>query len=113
MSAGRVSWLEAIAKRRHELVLISPESGEILPAAGAKKRRFYKFKLVFQRFSTLNLSDFSKKFACGLRRAKKKQNPILCGLYQNLKSQKASRPRRQNEKRDTGALIRHPITSEK
>ena len=39
MSAGRVSWLEAIGKRRHEPVPISPQSGEIFPAAGSKKKK--------------------------------------------------------------------------
>ena len=38
------------------------------PPQARKKRRFYKFKLVFQRFSTLNQSDFSKNFACGGRK---------------------------------------------
>jgi len=39
MSAGRVSWLEAIGKRRHEPVPISPQSGEFFPAAGSKKKK--------------------------------------------------------------------------
>ena len=48
---GRVSWLEAIGKRRHEPVPISPQSDEFFPAAGSKKEEdFINSNLFFKGF---------------------------------------------------------------
>ena len=57
--------------------------GKILARRRREKIRFYKFKPIFQRVSTLNLPDFSKKSPAAGGRKKNNSNLILEGLYWN------------------------------